>query len=77
MQNLVETVGNTNDELSSALQRISQYENIPRKKPKFIVSKCLVLNRLQHVYNAIPFQNFLKNVLGNRVHPRIIGINKE
>lgn len=51
IQNLVEKVGNTNDELSSALQRISQHENIPRKKPKFI--------------------NFLKNILGNRVPPRI------
>lgn len=38
VQNLVQTVGNTNEELSGVLQRISQHENIPRKKPKFMVS---------------------------------------
>ena len=37
VQNVVQSVGNTNDELTNALQRISQHENIPRKKPKFMV----------------------------------------
>lgn len=37
VQDLIKNVGNTDEELSNALQRISQYENIPRKKPKFMV----------------------------------------
>ena len=48
VQNVVQSVGNTNEELTSALQRISQYENIPRKKPKFMVRQA-VLEFLQVV----------------------------
>lgn len=37
VQELVSTVGNTDSALTQVLQKISQHENIPRKKPKFMV----------------------------------------
>ena len=37
IQDLVNTVGNTDSALTNVLQKISQHENIPRKKPKFMV----------------------------------------
>ncbi len=70
VQNVVLSVGNTNEELTNALQRISQYENIPRKKPKFMVCKIIVIET-RDVNDLVAFQNFLKNILGNRVNPRI------
>ena len=43
VQNLVNNLGNTDPELSEALQKISQHDNIPRKKPKYMVSSNIAL----------------------------------
>ena len=44
VQNLVNNLGNTDPELSQALQKISQHDNIPRKKPKYLVRPNHFLN---------------------------------
>lgn len=56
VQDVVNNVGNTDRELINMLQRISQYENIPRKKPKFIVSFniCFIFTAITQILYFCP-----------------------
>lgn len=59
VQNLVNNLGNTDPELSEALQKISQHDNIPRKKPKYMNFVKSILGQrvnpriVEHTWNLI------------------------
>ena len=75
VQGLANTV-KADPALTRVLQTISLHENIPRKKPKFMVYslKCPITYSMliTPFYSLSSFwQNFLKNIFGNRGNPRV------
>lgn len=74
VQELASSVDKSDPALSRVLQTISQHENIPRKKAKFLVShidQIVFANKLMVKKLNFSIQNFLKNIFGPRSNPKV------